>query len=80
MRSMIRILGRPMEGAERYPPRSNAALADCFAMTPSAYNDMILDNQYLTDILEKGRYPARIPPEQIRNISPRELMEGVTGR
>ena len=24
--------------------------------------------------------PARIPPEQIRNISPRELMEGVTGR
>lgn len=43
-------------------------------------DDMILDNQYLTDILEKGRYPARIPPEQIRNISPRELMEGVTGR
>ena len=41
---------------------------------------MILDNQYLTDILEKGRYPAHIPPEQIRNISPRELMEGVTGR
>ncbi len=43
-------------------------------------DDMILDNQYLTDILEKGRYPAHIPPEQIRNISPRELMEGVTGR
>lgn len=29
-----------MEGVERYPPRSNAALAGCFAMTPSAYNDM----------------------------------------
>lgn len=26
-----------MEGAERYPPRSNAALAGCFAMTLSAY-------------------------------------------
>ena len=39
VRSILRILGRPMEGAERYPPRSNAALADCFAMTPSAYND-----------------------------------------
>lgn len=41
-------------------------------------DDMILDNQYLTDILEKGRYPARIPPEQIRNVSPRELMKGIT--
>lgn len=41
-------------------------------------DDMILDNQYLTGILEKGRYPARIPPEQIRNVSPRELMKGIT--
>ena len=30
-----------MEGAERYPPRSNAVLAGCFAMTPSAYNDKL---------------------------------------
>ena len=42
MRSMIRILGRPREGAERYPLRSNAALAGCFAMTPSAYNDNLI--------------------------------------
>lgn len=41
-------------------------------------DDMILDNQYLTGILEKGRYPARIPPEQIRSVSPRELMKGIT--
>ena len=41
-------------------------------------DDMILDNQYLTGILEKGRYPARIPPEQIRNVSPRELMKEIT--
>ena len=33
-------------------------------------DDMILDNQYLADILENGSYPARIPPEQIRNASP----------
>lgn len=39
-------------------------------------DDMILDNQYLTDILEKGRYPARIPPEQIRNISPKGIDGG----
>mgnify|MGYP000001530899 CR=1 FL=1 len=39
VRSILRILGRPKEGAERYPPRSNAALAGCFAMTPSVYND-----------------------------------------
>ena len=33
-------------------------------------DDMILDNQYLVDILENGNYPARIPPDQIRNVSP----------
>jgi hypothetical protein len=41
-------------------------------------DDMILDNLYLTDILEKDKYPARIPPEQIKNYSPRELMKGVS--
>lgn len=39
-------------------------------------DDMILDNLYLADILEKDLYPARIPPTQIKNASPRELMKG----
>ena len=40
-------------------------------------DDMLLDNLYLAEILEKDKYPARIPPEQIKNTSPRELMKGV---
>ena len=27
--------------------------------------DMILDNRYLTDILTEGKYPERIPPEEL---------------
>ena len=41
-------------------------------------DDMILDNLYLADILEKDKYPTRIPSEQIKNYSPRVLMKGVS--
>lgn len=30
---------------------------------------MILDNEYLADILTNGTYPERIPVEQLRNKS-----------
>ena len=29
-------------------------------------DDMILDNRYLEEILTKGRYPERIPTEELR--------------
>lgn len=32
-------------------------------------DDMILDNEYLADILTNGTYPERIPVEQLRNKS-----------
>ena len=30
-------------------------------------DDMILDNRYLIEILTEGRYPERIPLEQLKN-------------
>lgn len=32
-------------------------------------DDMILDNQYLTDILVNGRYPRRITIEDLKKIN-----------
>lgn len=37
-------------------------------------DDMILDNLLLSDILTTGKYPERIPLDQIKNYSPKDLM------
>ena len=42
-------------------------------------DDMILDNQYLYRILTKGEYPERIEKEDIKNHTPRELLEKLKG-
>lgn len=37
-------------------------------------DDMKLDNIYLTNILEKGEYPERIPAEDVKKYAPKDLM------
>jgi len=36
---------------------------------------MRLDNMYLTNILSKGDYPERIPHEEVKKYSPKDLMK-----
>lgn len=40
-------------------------------------DDMKLDNMYLQRILAKGIYPERLPAEEIKRYSPKELMTNV---
>lgn len=40
-------------------------------------DDMKLDNIYLTNILVKGEYPERIPAEDVKKYSPKDLMEAM---
>ena len=59
-----------MEGAERYPPRSNAALAGCFAMTPSAYNDRLME---LEDEQEETNHMNEIEQDELDEDMTAEL-------
>ena len=38
-------------------------------------DDMKLDNIYLSNILSKGEYPERIPVEDVKKYSPKDLIE-----
>lgn len=40
-------------------------------------DDMKLDNMYLQRILTKGIYPERLPTEEVKRYSPKELMTNV---